>query len=255
MTSEPPKTEAPVEDIEIGKQDADNDIPYTNADVGLLAEEVQQQREIHGWNEIPAPEAPLYLLFVHQFTGFLAILIEVAAIISLAVQDWTDFGIIVGILLVNGCLGFREEFHAKKSLDELSTSLESEIAVRRAGETKAVPTKELVPGDICLLVGGTVVPADIEYVKGDTMSVDTAALTGEPVPRKYPSSEYGDVILSGSTIIAGECYGIVVKTGINTEIGKAQADVLSDKAVRVVSVFQEKIIDWFKHLSSAELLW
>lgn len=141
-----------------------------------------------------------------------------------------------------GCLGFREEYHAKKSLDELSNSLESEIAVRRSGETKAVPTKELVPGDNCLLVGGTVVPADVKFVKGDCMNIDTAALTGEPLPRKYPSSEYGDVILSGSTVISGECYGIVLKTGTNTEIGKAQADVLSDKAVRVVSVFQQKIM-------------
>lgn len=141
-----------------------------------------------------------------------------------------------------GCLGFREEYHAKKSLDELSNTLESEIAVRREGETKAVTTKELVPGDVCLLVGGTVVPADIKYMKGDTMSIDTAALTGEPLPRKYPSSEYGDVILSGSTVVAGECYGLVLHTGTNTEIGKAQADVFADKAVRIVSVFQEKIM-------------
>ncbi|KAL3917900.1 MAG: hypothetical protein SGILL_004495 [Bacillariaceae sp.] len=150
--------------------------------------------------------------------------------------------LLVFVTCLAGCLGFREEYHAKKSLDELSDSLESEIAVRRAGETNAITTKELVPGDICLLVGGTVVPADVKFVKGDTMSIDTAALTGEPLPRKYPSSEYGDVILSGSTVVAGECYGMILKTGLNTEIGQAQADVLSDKSVRVVSVFQQKIM-------------
>lgn len=48
-------------------------------------------------------------------------------------------------------------------------------------------------------------------------------MTGEPIPRKYPSSEYGDIILSGTTVVAGECYGIVAETGENTEIGKAQA--------------------------------
>jgi H+-transporting ATPase len=218
------------------------DVPTTDLKIGLSLTEVKELRELYGWNDIPTPSTPLYMLFLHQFTGFLAILIEIAAVAALAVQDYTDFGIIIGILFINGCLGFREEYHAKKSLDELTNSLESEITVRREGETKSILTKELVPGDIVLLVGGTIVPADIKFIKGDTMSIDTAALTGEPLPRKYPSSDHGDVILSGSTVVAGECYGIVLKTGIDTEIGKAQADVLQDKSVRVVSVFQQKIM-------------
>src|SRR3569623_1310985 len=59
---------------------------------------------------------------------------------------------------------------------------------------------------------------------------------------KYPSSDYGDVILSGTTVVAGECYGQVMNTGTNTEIGKAQESILKDKSVRVVSVFQTKIM-------------
>ena len=143
------------------------------------------------------------------------------------------------MLTVNACLGFREEYHAKKALDELSNQLESEVAVRREGETMVMPVQELVPGDVVVLVGGTVVPADIQWIKGDTVSVDTAPLTGEPIPRKYPG-QHGDVILvSGTTIMAGECYGCVIRMGTNTEIGQAQADVLRDKTVRVVSVFQK----------------
>jgi magnesium-transporting ATPase (P-type) len=61
--------------------------------------------------------------------------------------------------------------------------------------------KELVPGDVWLLVGGTVVPTDIKFVMGETLSIDTAAPTGEPLPRKYPPSDHGDVILSSSTVI------------------------------------------------------
>ena len=83
------------------------------------------------------------------------ILIEVAALISLGLGDYPDFGIICGLLLANACLGFREEYHAKKSLDELSDQLESEIAVRREGTTTQMNVKELVPGDVVLLVGGT----------------------------------------------------------------------------------------------------
>jgi magnesium-transporting ATPase (P-type) len=103
MGSEQPVTEPRSIDVENGQEGVDvQDIPDTNVDVGLSISDVETLREKYGWNEIPAPSTPLYLLFVHQFTGFLAILIELAAIISLSVQDWTDFGIIVGILLVNG---------------------------------------------------------------------------------------------------------------------------------------------------------
>eukprot|EP00579_Thalassiosira_antarctica_P028710 CAMPEP_0202013878 /NCGR_PEP_ID=MMETSP0905-20130828/27516_1 /ASSEMBLY_ACC=CAM_ASM_000554 /TAXON_ID=420261 /ORGANISM="Thalassiosira antarctica, Strain CCMP982" /LENGTH=961 /DNA_ID=CAMNT_0048573587 /DNA_START=185 /DNA_END=3070 /DNA_ORIENTATION=+ len=208
---------------------------------GLRSTQVAASREIFGANEILIPDTPLWKLFIKQFIGFLPLLIEIAAVISLAVQDWADFGIICGMLLVNACLGFHEEYKAKKSLDELSEQLESEIATRREGESLNLNVKELVPGDVVLLVGGTIVPADTQWIKGDVIQVDTAPLTGEPLPRKYPG-EHGEVILAGTTVVAGECYGRVLRTGHNTEIGKAQADVLKDKTVRVVSVFQNKIM-------------
>lgn len=145
------------------------------------------------------------------------------------------------MLVINACLGFHEEYKAKKSLDELSHQLESEVAVRRNGKTVQLNVKELVPGDVVLLVGGTIVPADTQWIKGDTVSVDTAPLTGEPIPRKYPG-EHGDVILSGTTVVAGECYGRVFRTGEHTEIGNAQKEIMADKTVSVVSVFQKKIM-------------
>ena len=138
--------------------------------------------------------------------GFLPVLIEVAAIISIAAEDYPDFAIIVVILLVNACLGFHEEYKAKMALDELANSIESDITVvRNGGEAQPISVTELVPGDLILLVGGTVVPADVKWVKGDTMGIDTAALTGEPLPRKYPSADYGDTILSGCVSTHGRC--------------------------------------------------
>jgi H+-transporting ATPase len=222
--------------------------------VGLTSEQVEAALAKYGPNEIPVPVTPLYKLFVRQFIGFLPFLIEAAAIISLAVQDYVDFAIIAGILLINGILGFREEYHAKKSLDEISNSIESEVAVRRNGETNSISTSGLVPGDILLLVGGTVLPADVKWLSGDKMKIDTAALTGEPLPRTYPCSEHGDLILSGTTVVAGECYGQVMATGMGTEIGKAQADILKDKTIRVVSVFQNKIMKVIQILVSSCLL-
>ena len=123
---------------------------------GLTTEQHKAAQEKYGLNEIEVPSTPLYMLFFHQFIGFLPLLIELAALVSLGVGDYVDFGIIVAMLLVNASLGFHEEYKAKKSLDELSKELESEIACRRDGKTLNVNVKELVPGDIVLLVGGTV---------------------------------------------------------------------------------------------------
>jgi len=225
-----------------GGNEEPEEIPMTDPKVGLTDEEVEKRREKYGWNEIPAPHVPLYVLFLRQFMGFLPALIELAAIVALAVQDYIDFAIIAAILLVNGLLGFREEYHAKKALDEISNSIESEVAVRRNGEVKNTGTTQLVPGDIILLVGGTVVPADTKWLSGDKMKIDTASLTGEPIPRSYPSQDYGDIILSGTTVVQGECWCQVMATATSTEIGQAQADILQDKSVRVVSVFQRKIM-------------
>lgn len=230
------------EELGLVNEVAKEEFLATDLQIGLTSTQVEESREKWGTNEISTHVTPSYVIFLRQFTGFLQVLIEIAAIITLALQDWTDFVIIISILIVNAFLGFREEYKAKKALDELSNSLESEITVRRDGQTTTVPTKELVPGDVCLLVGGNVVSADIKWIKGDTMLVDTAPLTGEPLPRKYPSDDYGAVLLNGTTIVAGECYGQVLMTGANTEMGKAQADVLKDKSVRVISVFERKVM-------------
>ena len=120
--------------------------------------------------------------------------------------------------------------------------MEQRIAVLRDGRAEQLLTRLLVPGDIVLLVGGCQVPADIEWIEGDVLSVDTAALTGEPLPRKYPSDEYGPLILCASTIRAGEAYGIVRKTGIHTEIGSANADIMKDKTEVAVSVFERRVL-------------
>ena len=120
--------------------------------------------------------------------------------------------------------------------------MEQKIAVLRDGKAEHMLTRELVPGDVVLLLGGVQVPADIEWIEGDVLAVDTAALTGEPLPRKYPSSEHGKLILCACTIAAGEAYGIVRATGINTEIGSTNADIMKDKTEVKVSVFEMRVL-------------
>lgn len=120
--------------------------------------------------------------------------------------------------------------------------MEQKIPCIRDGSASQLLTRLLVPGDIILLMGGASVPADVEWIEGDILSVDTAALTGEPLPRKYPSDEYGKLLLCGSTVVSGEAYCVVRKTGVNTEIGGSQASIMQDKAVAKVSLFESNVL-------------
>jgi H+-transporting ATPase len=105
-----------------------------------------------------------------------------------------------------------------------------------------------------LLVGGCAIPADVEWIEGDVLSIDTAALTGEPLPRKYPSEQYGNTILCGCTVKAGEAYARVKSTGINTEIGSSNADIMKDKATTKISVFEERVLFAVKIIIMISLL-
>merc|ERR1740121_3026891 len=129
------------------------------------------------------------------------------------------------MLVVNALIGFREEHKAKQSLDALKSQMTATVPTKRDGSMVILPVAELVPGDIFFLRGGNVVPADAEWLEGDPMLVDTAALTGEPIPRKVPRPERegesegaGRQLLSGCIIKQGEGHCLVKETGLRTEI-------------------------------------
>jgi len=209
---------------------------------GLTTDQAEELYKQWGFNELPIIEIPLWWVFLEQYMGTMPYMLELAIIIAVAVGDYIDFGIILAMLICNGTLGFVEELKAAAALAELTNKMEKKIPTLRDGRAEQLLTRLLVPGDVVLLMGGAEVPADIEWMEGDILSVDTAALTGEPLPRKYPSDQYGKLILCGATIRAGEAYGIVRKTGTNTEIGGAQAEIMKDKAQSKVSVFEDRVL-------------
>jgi len=210
--------------------------------IGLTTEQAEELYKVHGYNELPEITVSLWWILFIQFTGTMPYMLELACIIAIAVQDYPDFGIILAMLLANGFLGFHEQLKAAESLAELTNKMEQKIPCLRDGKAEQLLTRLLVPGDVVLLMGGAQVPADIEWMEGDVLAVDTAALTGEPLPRKYPSEEHGNLILCACTVRSGEAYGIVRKTGINTEIGSANADIMKDKTQTKVSVFESRVL-------------
>merc|ERR1719247_3971595 len=119
-------------------------------------------------------------------------MLEVAAIVAVAIPDYPDFVIILAMLIINGLIGFHEEHKAKQSLDALKSQMTATVPVKRDGTMVIKEVAELVPGDVIFLRGGNIVPADCEFIEGDELHVDTAALTGEPLPRKVPKPDRPD---------------------------------------------------------------
>jgi len=223
--------------------------------VGLTAAEAAAALEEWGPNLLDKPEMSLLRMFFMQFVGTMPFMLELACILSVAVGDYTDFGLILLMICVNAGLGFREQLHAKRALEELTKSVVREVPCLRDGVCDPIDVEELVPGDIVLLVGGDMVPADVLWLKGDILQIDTAALTGEPMPRKYPSEDYGKQIMAGCTLRVGEAYCLVEKTGANTEIGSSQADILKDKSRGpTVSVFEHNVLQAVKIIVFVSLL-
>ena len=220
---------------------------------GLTEEQAEELMRQWGPNELPAVEVSLLWLFFLQFTGVMPYMLEVAAVISGACEDWADTGIIVAMLLANATLGFKEQIEAAAQLAELTKKMENKICILRDGVGEVRETRLLVPGDVVLLAGGVQVPADIEWLEGDVLSVDTAALTGEGIARKYPG-QYGKLIYAGTTVVAGEAYGVVRNTGIRTETGSGQAEIMADKKKKKVSVFEQRILDVVKIVIGASVV-
>lgn len=210
----------------------DYDLINTDPLSGLSNEQVETRLTSFGKNEIPEQKSNPYLKFMGYFTGPIAYLLELAAILSavLAVKEnndhWIDFGILVFILIANACIGFFEEAKAESALDALKNTLALNTRCWRNGKLVTVEAALLVPGDIIALRLGDIVPADCKLlgigVTGEQtdadLHIDQSALTGESLPVR--KGKY-DIAYSSSIVKQGQMLAVVTKTGINTYIGQA----------------------------------
>jgi H+-transporting ATPase len=145
-------------------------------------------------------------------------MIEFALIISLLIQHWPEFGIILLLLLINGLVGFFQEDRADNAIELLKEKLAFKARVLREGKWVNIPSKNIVPGDFVKVHLGDIVPADIKLIEGEYVTVDESSLTGESLP---VDKTVDDIIYSGSIIQKGQMNGIVFATGMNTYFGKA----------------------------------
>ena len=215
----------------------------TDAEKGLSQEEIARRQEKYGFNELKSQQKKtLVQRFLEQFKDFSIIILIIAAIVSGAVgiaqnEGVTDTIIILIVVIVNAIIGVTQETKAEKSLEALRKLTDHASKVIRNGEITVVPAKELVPGDIVIIDTGDYVPADLRVIEAANLKVQEASLTGESVPvekniNKIDDSEIGigdrtNILFSSSLVTYGRGKGIVVETGMTTEVGKI-AQMIND---------------------------
>lgn len=203
---------------------------------GLTSEKVSENRAKYGTNELQAKKKKsTFVKFLEQFKDFMIIVLIIAAIISGVVgyiegEGITDSIIILIVVVLNAVIGVIQENKAEKSLEALQKLSAHVSKVIRNGKMEVIPAKELVPGDIVVLDTGDYVPADLRIIEAVNLKSQEASLTGESVPvdkktEKIENTEVdlGDrdnMLFSSSLITYGRGKGIVVETGMNTEVGK-----------------------------------
>ncbi|KAG7699590.1 hypothetical protein KL951_001307 [Ogataea haglerorum] len=193
----------------------------TDPKVGLTSDEVAKRRKKYGLNQMAEEKENLVLKFCMFFIGPIQFVMEAAAILAAGLEDWVDFGVICGLLMLNACVGFIQEYQAGSIVDELKKTLANTATVIRDGHPIEVPASEVVPGDILQLEDGVVIPADGKLVSDECfLQVDQSALTGESLAVDKRS---GDPTFSSSTVKRGEALMIVTATGDSTFVGRAAA--------------------------------
>jgi len=201
---------------------------------GLTDSAVTQRRALYGANIIQERQRrnPLRLL-LSQFTDFMIVVLIVAAVIAGAVGEIVDSIAIVVIVLLNGLIGFVQDYRAEQAISALRRMAAPTAKLRRNGQLHTLASSELVPGDIVLLETGNIVPADLRVLEAVQLLINEASLTGESVSVEKsarvladPHSSLGErhnMLYKGTVVTQGRGIGVVTATGMATELGKIAA--------------------------------
>ena len=199
-------------------------------DQGLSESEVQQRRERYGENRLRDTETKSALqIFIEQFKSLIVGLLAAAAILSFAFGEWVEGIAIAVVILLQALIGFVTELRAVRSMEALQALSSVNAKVRRDGQVQEIHAEELVPGDVVILQGGDVITADLRLAEASKLQVDESALTGESVPvakqvspveEETPLAERTSMAYKGTAVTRGAGEGVVVATGMSTELGE-----------------------------------
>ncbi|WNS45766.1 calcium-translocating P-type ATPase, SERCA-type [Paenibacillus sp. MMS20-IR301] len=205
---------------------------------GLSAEAAAERRKESGFNELSEGKkvSPVMLL-LNQFKDFMVLVLMGATLVSGLLGEYLDAITIIAIILLNGILGFVQEFRAERSLRALKQLSAPTAKVLRGGKQENIPARMLVPGDIVLLESGDRIPADVRWLQCSALYAEESALTGESLPvskhaqairsEEIPLGDQKNIGFMGTMVTRGTGRAVVVRTGMDTEMGKI-ADLIQN---------------------------
>ena len=223
---------------------------------GLSDDEATRRLESNGPNRLPqGPHRSPLMRFLVQFHNLLIYVLLAAGVLAAAIGHGTDALVIFAVVLVNATIGFIQEGRAEDALDAIRRMIDPRASVIRSGRRVTISAELVVPGDIVVLEAGDRVPADVRLLRARNLRVDEAILTGESVPVDKTvtpvdsQAALGDrlsMAFSGTFVAAGQSTGVVVATGVATELGRISAMIgaverLTTPLVRQMDKFARQI--------------
>jgi Ca2+-transporting ATPase len=210
---------------------------------GLSSAEAANRLEQYGPNEMKeTAKRTIFMMFLDQFKDFMILILIAAAVVSGVIGEIVDTIAIVVIVILNAIIGFVQEYRAEQAMKALREMAAPEALVLRNGERAIIPASELVPGDVVMLEAGRIVPADIRLSESAQLKVEEAALTGESIPVEkmdnvlpegsIPLGDRKNMAYKGTIVSYGRGTGIVVDTGMETELGKIATLLQEEDEVR-----------------------
>lgn len=245
---------------------ADDSIQELGSDAqqGLRQEEVSKRRKIYGLNKIEAHETSNITRFLRQFKSPFIYLLFGAALVSFFFDNHIEGSVIIFIILLNGLIGFYQEYKANKALQFLKKYLISYIRVIRDGQEIKLLKEELVPGDIVVLYPGDIIPADVRFINEQNLLVDESIVTGESVPVKKQSEPLAEstkemfkassIGFAGTTVTQGKALGLVFATASNSSLGNITKLTVETTRVSSFSKIIAKFSKFTLYLMSISLI-
>ncbi|MBK7038577.1 MAG: cation-translocating P-type ATPase [Bacteroidetes bacterium] len=230
---------------------------FNTSEAGLNTVAAEKLLLEFGKNELAAKKKKsTIVIFLSQFKDVMIFILLAAAAVSIFIGEMNDAYVILIIVLLNAVIGFMQEYKAEKAMVALKKMSASSTIVRREGKIFEIPSIDLVPGDVVLMESGNLVPADMRLRECHSLKIEEAALTGESIAIDKITEELteeklslGDIInmaFKGTVVTYGRGEGIVVATGMQTEIGRI-AKLLDTKELQ--TPLQKKLADFGKKLS------